>query len=48
MEPRIQSIDDMLCASIWARQLSADELDQVRRDTFVRTIPASGYVCMIG
>ena len=48
IEPRIQSLDDMLCASCWARQLSADELDQVRRDTFVRTIPAGAYVCMKG
>ena len=44
----MQSLDDMLQASCWARQLSADELEQVRGDTVVRTIPAGQYVCMKG
>jgi CRP/FNR family cyclic AMP-dependent transcriptional regulator len=44
----MQSLDDMLQASCWARQLSADELEQVRGDTVVRTVPAGQYVCMKG
>jgi CRP/FNR family cyclic AMP-dependent transcriptional regulator len=44
----MQSLDDMLQASCWARQLSADELEQVRADTVVRTVPAGQYVCMKG
>jgi len=44
----MQSLDDMLQASCWARQLSADELEQVKGDTVVRTVPAGQYVCMKG
>jgi len=44
----MDSLDQLLQASTWARQLSADELDAVRRDTVVRTVPAGGYVCMKG
>ncbi len=44
----MESLDELLQASLWTRQLSADELDDVRRDTVVRTIPAGSYVCMKG
>jgi CRP/FNR family cyclic AMP-dependent transcriptional regulator len=44
----MQSLDEMLQASCWARQLSADELEHVRTDTVVRTVPAGQYVCMKG
>jgi CRP/FNR family cyclic AMP-dependent transcriptional regulator len=44
----MQSLDDMLQASCWARQLSADELEHVKDDTMVRTVPAGQYVCMKG
>jgi len=44
----MESLDELLQASTWARQISADELDAVRRDTVVRTVPAGGYVCMKG
>ncbi|MBL8394720.1 MAG: Crp/Fnr family transcriptional regulator [Candidatus Accumulibacter sp.] len=44
----MESLDDMLQATCWARQLSAGELAQVRRDTVVRTVPAGAYVCMKG
>ncbi len=41
-------LDEMLGASCWARQLSADELERVKCDIVVRSIPAGGYVCMKG
>lgn len=44
----MRSLDDMLHAACWARELSADELDRVKNDIVVRTIPAGAYVCMKG
>lgn len=44
----MQSLDEMLRTSCWARDLSAEELDQMKKDTFMRVIPAGGYVCMKG
>ncbi|HRI91494.1 Crp/Fnr family transcriptional regulator [Candidatus Accumulibacter sp. ACC007] len=44
----MHELDAMLHASCWARKLSADELEQVKRDIVVRTVPAGGYVCMKG
>ncbi|MCM8596371.1 Crp/Fnr family transcriptional regulator [Accumulibacter sp.] len=44
----MQTLDDLLNASRWAKQLTAEELNQIRRDIVVRTIPAGGYLCMKG
>ena len=44
----MHELDQMLHASCWARQLPSDQLDLVKRDIVVRTVPAGGYVCMKG
>lgn len=44
----MDSLDEMLQASVWASGLSADQLEQIKKDCLVRTIPAGGYVCMQG
>ncbi|MBE2260962.1 MAG: Crp/Fnr family transcriptional regulator [Rhodobacteraceae bacterium] len=44
----MQTLDEMLQASCWARQLSADELDRVKNDIVLRTVAAGAYVCMKG
>ncbi|WP_291993917.1 Crp/Fnr family transcriptional regulator [Candidatus Accumulibacter sp. ACC003] len=44
----MHEVEEMLQASCWARQLSADERASVTSDIVVRTVPAGGYVCMKG
>ncbi|WP_295508994.1 Crp/Fnr family transcriptional regulator [Accumulibacter sp.] len=44
----MRELDDMLRASCWALRLSAEQLDAVKRDIVVRSVPAGGYVCMKG
>jgi len=44
----MQSLSDMLQASAWARELSAEQLAHVTAGIVVRTIPAGAFVCMKG
>jgi len=38
----------MLLASAWARELSAEQFQQINEGIVVRTIPTGGFVCMKG
>lgn len=42
-----RSLEQMLQGSMWGRNLSHAEMDQVRRDCFERRTPAGGYVVRI-
>ncbi|HRF74617.1 MAG TPA: Crp/Fnr family transcriptional regulator [Accumulibacter sp.] len=44
----MQTLDEMLQASCWARRMSVDELACVKNDITLQTVPAGGYVCMKG
>lgn len=41
-------LSEMLLASSWARELTAEQFQQVNEGIVVRTIPTGGYVCMKG
>jgi hypothetical protein len=41
-------INEMLLASAWARELSAEQFQQINEGIVVRTIPTGGFVCMKG
>jgi CRP/FNR family cyclic AMP-dependent transcriptional regulator len=42
------ALDDLLAASAWARELTADQLQRVRPALVVRDIGAGGYACYKG
>ena len=44
----MQTLETMLRGSIWAATLSAEELDQVLRESFERRIPMGGYAVRRG
>lgn len=44
----MRSLNEMLLASAWARELTAEQFQQVNEGIVVRTIPTGGFVCMKG
>lgn len=44
----MRSLNEMLLASAWARELAAEQFQQVNEGIVVRTIPTGGFVCMKG
>lgn len=44
----MRSLNEMLLASAWARELTDEQFQQVNEGIVVRTIPTGGYVCMKG
>ncbi|MDA0191767.1 MAG: Crp/Fnr family transcriptional regulator [Proteobacteria bacterium] len=44
----MQALNEMLQTALWARALTAEELERVKSGIVVRTIPAGGFVCMKG
>ena len=44
----MRSLNEMLLASAWARELSAEQFQQINEGIVVRTIPTGGFVCMKG
>ena len=44
----MRSLNEMLMASAWARELSAEQFQQINEGIVVRTIPTGGFVCMKG
>ena len=44
----MRSLDDMLSASPWARELSDAERERIKASIVVRNVPARAYVCMKG
>jgi CRP/FNR family cyclic AMP-dependent transcriptional regulator len=46
--PASHPLESLLAISIWARDLSADQLARVRADIAERAIPAGGYACRKG
>ena len=44
----MRSLNEMLLASAWARELTAEHFQQVNEGIVVRTIPTGGFVCMKG
>ena len=44
----MRSLNEMLLASAWARELTAEQFRQVNEGIVVRTIPTGGFVCMKG
>lgn len=46
--PAPPSLESLLSVSIWARDLTAEQLARVRADIVERTVPAGGYACRKG
>ena len=44
----MQSLDDLLAASLWTQGLTAEHLHRVRATTLVRDFPAETHVCHAG
>lgn len=44
----MQALNEMLQTALWARALTAEELERVKSGIVMRTIPAGGFVCMKG
>lgn len=44
----MQTLNELLCASSWSKDLSTGELTRVVAGITVRTIPQGGFVCMKG
>lgn len=44
----MHSLNEMLQASSWARELSEEDLEFVKAGIVVRTVPAGAFVCMKG
>ena len=44
----MRSLNEMVLASAWARELSAEQFRQVTEGIVVRAIPTGGFVCMKG
>lgn len=43
-----RSTQDLLAASLWTRELTAEQLARVRAETVERFVPAGGYACRKG
>jgi CRP/FNR family transcriptional regulator, cyclic AMP receptor protein len=46
--PASQQLQGLLAISIWARNLTAEQLERVRTDIVERAVPAGGYACRKG
>lgn len=44
----METLDDLLGASLWTRSLTPEQLERVAAETPVRDIPAGGFVCRKG
>jgi len=46
--PNLETLAELLCASLWARSLTPRQLQRVQAETQVRDFPAGAYVCRKG